>query len=119
METTDTNNADRIAEGKYTFVISKVPEKIRTTTGKIAYKFHFESIIDGNITRYEERFLPWMCADLLRAIGANEVSPGKFEWEKEQAVGKEIEGDIVYEADRNDPKKSWPRLKNISAKLPF
>lgn len=119
-ETTDTNRFEIMPEGHYVFTVSKVPEKLKSqTTGKVYYKFEFETIVQGKIKKHIEVFMPWMASELLKALGAVEVSPNKFEWEREAVMGKEIEADLMHEEDRKDPKKKWPKLKNITERVPF
>ena len=119
-ETTDTAKFEMMPEGHYIFTISKVPEKLKSqATQKIYYKFEFETVVQGKIKKHIEVFMPWLASELLKALGATEIEPNKFEWDREAVMGKEIEADLVHELDRKDPNKKWPKLKNITERVPF
>jgi hypothetical protein len=106
----------KIPEGHYQFRLYKEPElKAFTYTSKdgieksgrkvVLYAIGLNetgsfSVID-NIIAWEERY-----RDLLDAL---HVEHGK-DIDMEGAV---FEADIIHEADKKDPTKSWPRIVNI------
>lgn len=117
MEITDTNNSSLFPLGNYRFTICEVPVKKKNESGKVFYKFEFTVALPDGIEKYSETFMSWNCRELLRAIGAKETSPNVFEWDREAVIGKEIQAEIVHEADKKG--KLWARLKNITEPLPF
>lgn len=106
-------------EGHYKFQISKEPEQRRRQGDKgefIAVDFFFKLKDDeGNVFTVRDSMVPWepRYTDLARALGAP-VEDGRPRMSKiVDFVGKTFEADIIHEADKKDPSKSWPRVTNI------
>jgi hypothetical protein len=104
-----------IEEGHYRFQCRGV-EKISTGAGWV-HNFVFTAYGDGFERKYSERLFLSQAIPLVKALDAVEVEKpriGLFDDWHERIKGKFIEADIVYEEDRKDSSKSWPRLKNIT-----
>jgi hypothetical protein len=109
---------ERIPAGHYQFRLNRDPElKKFTYQDKIGNEKEGRKIvlfavglndkgqyqIRDEIATFDQRY-----ADFLAAIGV--------EHSKDVTVqGAVFEADVIYEADRKDPLKSWPRLANIIA----
>jgi len=98
-----------IPEGHYCFTLDKEPElrKIKTKNGE-SRAIDIHAVSDPGEYQIKESFVPWdpryaaLCEALHVEHGADI-----------QVEGATFEADVVYEPDRDDPSKSWPRLKNI------
>lgn len=115
METTETYT--KIPPGEYEFTVAETPTKKLTANGKPMYVFTFLANMGEYMKKHTERIPAFMAGDLLRALGCNEIKPGVFQWEKSEVKGKTVKATIVYEPDRNDATKSWPRMKEIRPAL--
>ena len=118
-ERTDTRGFELFPTGRYKFQVASVPLKKKSDKGAIYYEFAFETPVNNTLKKYTERFMVWKAGELLKALGAQEVEPNVFDWDKEQVVGKMVEADIIHEPDQKDPNKKWARMKNIVEALPF
>lgn len=109
-----------IQEGTYTFTCQGEPELRRHQSGKgkefVSAKFEFVAEGDGGKPiRYIESFLPWeeRYQDLLMAMGGKPDRTGRISGNDVEPDGKSFVAEIVYEPDKNDSEKEWPRMKNI------
>jgi hypothetical protein len=99
-----------IPEGHYTFTLNQEPDLkvVKTAKGEFRRLDLYVTSTPGEY-KHREGFVPWdpryeaLCAAL-------NVEHGK----DIQMEGASFEADIEYEADKVDPEKSWPRLKNIT-----
>jgi len=100
-----------IPEGHYLFTLDKEPELrvIKTKNGE-SRAIDIHAISDPGEHAIKDSFVPWdiryknLC-DALRVEHGADI----------QMEGASFQADVVYEPDRDDPSKSWPRLKNIVA----
>jgi len=108
-------------EGHYQFQINKEPEQRKHQGEKGEFKsitFFFKLEDNkGNLYTLRDSMVPWepRYTDLARALGAP-IEDGRPRMSKiadADFVGKTFEADVVYEADKKDPNKSWPRVANI------
>jgi len=117
----------RIPEGHYSFQIKTDSEK-RKHPGKnnkdfVSIKFFLRATNDSgqsfdhqeSLLSFEDRY-----HDLLVALGAEEKD-GRLSGSTIDPSGMIFQADIVYEADKTDPTKSWARLVNIKTAddIPF
>jgi len=116
LERTETNTGLKV--GKHVFTVSDVPVKKRFESGSVVYEFVFEVKDGDKLITHKERIPVWLSGPILKALGAKEIEPGVFEWEKEETVGKMITADIVMEPNPKDG-KSYRRMKNFEEKVPF
>jgi hypothetical protein len=107
---------ERIPAGHYQFRLNRDPElkkfsyKDKNGDDKEGRKIVLYAVglndkgqyqIRDEIAAFDQRY-----ADFLAAVGV--------EHSKDVTVqGSIFEADVIYEADRKDPLKSWPRLANI------
>ena len=110
----------RLAEGQYTFTISKEPEQRKHSGAKqdfISVTFFFRAEdSNGNVRGHIESLLPWESKykDVLLAIGGMENEQGEVHLhETEDIVGKSFTAEIVHEEDKKDSSKTWARIANI------
>ena len=98
-----------IPEGSYTFTLNREPElqKFQTSKGESRRLVLF---VVGNPGEHshKESFVPWdpRYDDLCRALNVQHGRDITME-------GAEFDAEIIYEDDKSDPSKSWPRLRNI------
>src|SRR6266446_10092072 len=76
---TDTNG-DLFPEGTYRFRVSEPPFEV-DVKGYQAWQWSFDVEMQEGLRDYNERFMVWLLAPLLRGLGFPEVTPGRFEWE--------------------------------------
>jgi len=109
----------RIPEGQYRFRVVDEPTKRRHTgqSGEfVSVNFIFKASDDnGNNYQIKESFLPWedRYPDLLLAFGAKKDEAGKVHLGDISFSGKVILAEIKHEPDKNDPTKSWARMRSI------
>jgi len=110
----------RLAEGQYTFTISKEPEQRKHSGAKqdfVSVTFFFRAEDSyGNTKSHVESLLPWepRYKDVLLAIGGVEDEQGEVHLhETEDIVGKSFTAEIVHEEDKRDSSKTWARIVNI------
>jgi hypothetical protein len=84
-------------EGTFVFTIESIPETGQYPSGHKYVQFHFETEVEGEMRTYSERFVVWMIAPLMQALGFKEVKPGHYDFEPTACMGKEIRGTIVHE----------------------
>jgi hypothetical protein len=98
-----------IPEGHYCFTLDKEPElrKIKTKNGE-SRAIDIHAVSDPGEFTIKDSFVPWdiRYKDLCDALHVEHGADIRVE-------GASFEADVVYEPDRDDPSKSWPRLKNI------
>jgi hypothetical protein len=98
-----------IPEGHYVFTLNKEPdlEKVKTKTGE-SRRIVLYAVGSPGEHQIRDSFVPWdpRYESLCKAL---DVEHGR----DIQMEGASFEADVVYEADKADPEKSWPRLKNI------
>jgi hypothetical protein len=116
IERTDTNIG--LPVGHYVFTVSSPVEKRKfENNDKKFYLFKFTVQIGENLMEHQERIPVWMAAEIIKAVGGKEITPGVFEWDRDGVIGEQIEGDIVLEKVKDG--KEYKRLRNIKQKLPF
>jgi hypothetical protein len=98
-----------IPEGHYTFTLNQEPDLqvVKGNKGEFRRLVLYVTSMPGE-HKHKESFVPWdpRYDDLCKALA---VEHGK----DIQMEGASFQADIEYEADKADPEKSWPRLKNI------
>lgn len=100
METTDTNSLypnKNIADGKHIFTVEKVVGK--SLGGAYGYVWTLEE--KGQ--NYEQVLFGNEMKDLLKILGCNETSPGKYEWDTDGVVGKSFSVTVSHVPDKKKP----------------
>jgi len=113
-----------LPEGNYHFIISGEPQvdRKRRDDGKVTttIKFSFRVEVRNGFRQHRESIGAWedRYRDLLFAIGATKDENGDPHLSKTADVtGKSFNADIIHEADKQDPNKSWARIANIEIPL--
>lgn len=93
------------AEGYYEAMVESAP--VKKTIKKdgiprfVLYEWEFSAVLKGEGLILKISLFSSQMADLLRALGAVEASPNKFDWDDEEVVGKSISFNLVHVADKN------------------
>lgn len=90
----DTTN-ELFPEGTYRFRVTDVPEEGMTSNQYLFFRFTFW--VDETQQPYQERFMRWMMAPIVSALGFEEYKPGKFHFEPTECVGREVVATICHE----------------------
>lgn len=95
-----------IPEGHYTFTLTDEPELFRSERGSLRIALSLVAM-PGDV-KHKESFFPWeeRYEDLCRVLGVEHGKDIRME-------GASFDGDIFYEPAKNDPSKSYARIKNI------
>lgn len=88
-------NGEIFPEGKYMFRVTDVPQEV-DVKGYVAWQWTFEAQTDDGPATYNERFMVWLLAPLVRALGYPETSPGKFDFEPVQALNRCVMATIKH-----------------------
>jgi hypothetical protein len=98
-----------IPEGHYTFTLNQEPDLkiVKTAKGEFRRLDLYVTSSPGE-HKHREGFVPWdpRYEALCEVLNVEHGKDIRME-------GASFEADIEYEADKADPEKSWPRLKNI------
>lgn len=94
-QTTDTSGKTLVPENHYPNVMV-ASVKRKEVKEFIIYEWVFES---DDMTFKLGMFASQM-AELLRALGATEVSPNKFDWDDEAVIGEHLSFNVVHVADK-------------------
>ena len=98
-ERTNPNEGSQFIEpGVYDFVVEKVSIDYTTAAKKKYYEFTF-SYDDGET--YKQRFMVWLVAPLLNALGYSPDKNGHYDWDTDEVVGKKIRAEIALETYTN------------------
>ena len=107
-EILDTNDFSLQPTGHYILEVVKCVKKIITAkkTGNelTIYEWFFEiKETDANVERdrFKLGIFKSKMDNLIRALGYEEVGPGKFKFDNETVDGKYIECDLIHEPDNN------------------
>lgn len=96
-QTTETGRT-LIPESHYEAMINSVKRK--EIKEFIIYEWSFEALVSEKPFYFSISLFSSQMADLLKALGAKEVSKNKYEWDDEEVVGKTIEFNLVHVADK-------------------
>jgi hypothetical protein len=80
-------------------MINNVKEKT-IPGGFIIYEWAFEAEEGGKPYYFSISLFSSQMADLLRAVGAQEVTKNKFLWDSDNVIGCTVEFNIVHAADK-------------------
>lgn len=96
-QTTETGKV-LIPESNYEATITKVRKK--EVREYIMYDWSFESLVDDKPFYFVITLFSSQMSDLLKALGAKEVSKNKFEWDDQEVVGNTLSFNIVHVEDK-------------------
>ena len=88
-------NGDIFPEGTYQFRVATVPEET-DVKGYKGWQWSFEAETDEGIRTYNERFMVWLLAPLLRGLQFEELAPGKFDFEPTEALNRTFTATITH-----------------------
>jgi len=124
--TEETSNGFAITpEGKYVFLVAEVPKKVPLRKGaKYQIKFLTREIDDKRENswtgKHFQTFFSWDIKPLLIAMGFEEdEKTKKIRWDLADLKEKKVDAKIIHEPDRDDPDKSWAKMRNITEHIPF
>lgn len=87
-----------VQEGNYEALITSVIKK--EPKGFVIYEWKFESLKDDKPFYFGISLFSSQMTELLRALGAEEVSTNRFKWDDEKVVGNTLSFNIVHVADK-------------------
>lgn len=96
-ETTETGRS-LIPEGHYEATILKVRRK--EVREFIIYEWSFESLVDNKQFNFSISLFSSQISELLKSLGAKEITSSKFEWDMEDVVGNTLEFNIGHVPDK-------------------
>jgi hypothetical protein len=88
-----------VPEGHIVAMINNVKEK-EIPGGYIVYEWSFEAEEGDKAKHFSLSMFSSQMAELLRVLGAVEVSKNKFNWESDDVIGNTLEFNIVHVADK-------------------
>lgn len=97
-ELTDTSTNFLVPENHYEAVIKKAVRK--DVKGFILYEWQFKAIVDGKDFNFKIGLFASQCADILRAIGAKEVSKNKFKWNTDDVENTVLSFNLAHAEDK-------------------
>lgn len=105
IETIDTRGQfdTSLPDGEREFRVEEIRRLDKGGNLLYIWRVSFEG--EGEREEGEQLLLPSMMGDLLRVLGCEEVSPKKFNWDRELLPGKYFMATVSQESDRKDPKK--------------
>ena len=98
MKYTTETGRTLVPESHYVAMINNVKEK--TIKEFILYEWSFESEVDNKAYYFGLTLFSSQMADLLRALGCQETTKNKFEWDDADVIGNTIEFNICHIADK-------------------
>ena len=98
--TTDTNLNFLVPESNYEAMITKILKK-EIKPSVVIYEWHFEALVDEKQFNFKIGMFSSQMADLLHVLGAEEVSNGKFKWNDDEQLGKNLSFNVVHFPDKN------------------
>ena len=87
-----------IPEGNYDATITSVVKK--EPKGFVIYEWNFETLKDDKTFYFKISLFSSQMTELLRALGAEEVTPNRFKWDDEKVVGNTLSFNLVHMADK-------------------
>lgn len=87
-----------VPEGHYEAMINSVKRK--EPKGFVLYEWAFETLKDDKSFYFGITLFSNQMTDLLKALGAEEVTPNRFKWDDELVVGNTIEFNLAHVADK-------------------
>lgn len=102
-ETIDTRGQfdTSLPDGEREFRVEEIRRLEKGTTVMYVWRVSFD--VNGEREEGEQVLLPSMMGDLLRVLGCKEVSPKKFDWDRDLLIGTCFIATISREPDRKKP----------------
>jgi hypothetical protein len=112
LETTDTNSLypnKNIEDGTHTFTVEKVVSK------ELGKAHGYVWTLQENGVLYEQVLFGNEMKDLLKILGFAEISPNKFQWDTDQAVGQSFIVDVSHIPDKKKPDVMRQKFSNYKS----
>ena len=104
------DTAGLFPEGKgYVMECTAVPEEV-VRNGYTFWEFNGTTDVEGVKSSYKESFPIWLSGPLFKDLGFVEVTPGRYDVEPTEALGRRFTCDIVHELVKEKP---YARMKNM------
>lgn len=97
-QSTDTSGRSLVPESNYEACIQSIKRK--EIKEFIIYEWSFESLVNDKPFYFKIGMFSSQMGELLRALGANEVSPNKFDWDDEDYIGVTVSFNLIHVADK-------------------
>lgn len=97
-QTTDTSGRNLVPEGNYESTIQKIFRK--EPKGFVIYEWSFEALVNEKPFYFKLGMFPSQMAELLRALGATETSPNKFDWDDQDYIGITVSFNLCHVPDK-------------------
>lgn len=81
-------------EAMITAVVKKEPK------GFLMYEWKFETLKNDKLFYFSITLFASQMSELLKALGAEEVTPNRFKWDDEKVIGNTISFNLVHVADK-------------------
>lgn len=98
-ERTNTSTRTLVPEDFYEAVITVVNRK-EIKGGYIIYEWHFTALVDDKEFHFNIGMFSSQMTEILKAIGAEEIAPNDFEWDRKEVEGLTLSFNIVHVADK-------------------
>lgn len=116
--TTDTSGRNLVPENNYEATIQTIVRK--EPKGFVIYEWAFEALVNEKSFYFKLGMFPSQMEELLKALGATESSPHKFDWESDDYIGITLSFNLCHQADKkgvireviSDVKMLSPRDRN-------
>lgn len=97
-QATNTSERTLTPESHYEAMINKVVRK--EIKEFIIYEWSFEALVEGKPFYFKIGLFQSQMAELLRALGAIETAPGRFDWDDEEVIGHTLSFNLVHFTDK-------------------
>ncbi len=98
-ERTNTSERTLVPEDNYEATIDVVNRK-EIKGGYIIYEWNFTALVDDKEFHFKIGMFSSQMSELLRAVGAVEVAPNDFEWDRKEIEGLTLSFNVVHVADK-------------------
>lgn len=120
-EITDTNSKyanKELPDGRNCFKVESIEKKYGQKGGE-----YFVWKLSHTSGEGEQILLPNMMGALLKALGCQEIEPGKYDWDTFEQYGKFFMATVSHKPDQKDPTKVRQHMSDFAkyedAQIPF
>lgn len=113
METVNTRGQfdNSLPDGEREFRVERIARKEKGTVVLYIWELSFDGAGEREVG--EQVLLPSMMGELLRVLGCEEVTPNKFNWDRDLMPGKVFIATVSREPDKKDPSKIRQQMKGF------
>lgn len=98
-ERTNTSKNVLVPEDHYEALIEKVNRK-EIPGGYIIYEWNFEALVNEKPFHFKIGMFSSQMDEILKAVGATEVSKNDWEWDRDQIKGLTLSFNVIHVADK-------------------